>query len=267
MSMHRAYGFGKEYVTRPPASVIAERDQRLQAASEQSAVASLLGDPPRGYSALDHYRARQRAQEARPSISAVPTAAERKALCGISRKVVAKAIALSEENVGGATEQLVQRNRQILRLHQQGFSGGKIGRWLNLTRNTVRGVLHRCKLDAAAQREAEPVAQNAPEVEHNAPPQPRSPPPPNAEAHAKIVAEAMQRANAADKALAHIAAKAWRLIAEGWSWIDIAAELAIPPRQASRLARLTGDRRRTGRARPGNRPPVSGKARTPLRAG
>jgi hypothetical protein len=61
------------FVVAPPA-VLAERDQRMQAAAAQDACAALLGDPLPGRSALDERRQREAAIAAvvamRPVISA-----------------------------------------------------------------------------------------------------------------------------------------------------------------------------------------------------
>jgi hypothetical protein len=49
--------------------------------------------------------------------------------------------------------------------------------------------------------------------------------------------------------------KAYRLLAEGWSWIEVAFELAVPASQLKRESRETNPRRRLeGHQKHGRRP-------------
>jgi hypothetical protein len=68
--VHRVrLGYGGEHIARVPDHVLADRAARQAAASEQDAISSWLGEPPRGYSALDQHKRRQAEVEARPRIA------------------------------------------------------------------------------------------------------------------------------------------------------------------------------------------------------
>jgi hypothetical protein len=84
-------------------------------------------------------------------------------------------------------------------------------------------------------------------------PQPRLPPPDRAQAHSVQVAEALTRLN--DPALTAMQRKAYRLLSQGWSWVEVAFELAVPPRQLERENRESDPRRRLeGHQKHGRRP-------------
>jgi hypothetical protein len=73
-------------------------------------------------------------------------------------------------------------------------------------------------------------------------PPPRRPLPDRAQAHAAQVAEATARLN--DQTLTPMQRKAYRLLSEGWSWVEVAFELAVPPRQLERESREADPARR-----------------------
>jgi hypothetical protein len=84
-------------------------------------------------------------------------------------------------------------------------------------------------------------------------PDPRFPPPDRAQAHAAQVAEAMARLN--DPTLTVMQRKAYRLLSEGWSWVEVAFALAVPAQQLKRESRETNPRRRLeGHQKHGRRP-------------
>jgi hypothetical protein len=72
-------------------------------------------------------------------------------------------------------------------------------------------------------------------------PEPRFPPPDRAQAYAAQVAEAIARLN--DPTLTAMQRKAYRLLAEGWSWIEVAFELSVPASQLKRESRESDPRR------------------------
>jgi hypothetical protein len=240
--VHRTYYFNGP----PPQSVLDDRDRRL--AVEQDPCAALLGDPHPSRSALAQWHERQRQLEARPSISAVPTARERLSQAGIAHNLVHKVAVLSEENAGGATAQLQQRNRRIIELHNRGgMTARQIGHAVGCSRCTCIGVINRARHDAALRElwpEREVVgAQKCPDDSRHdrqdvgeicaTSPQPRSP----QSEHLGLQAEH-------DRPLTPMARKAYRLLAEGWSWIEVAFELAVPASQLKRESRESDPRRR-----------------------